>query len=319
MKTFRHQSNIVKRIHYLNDLLQEPIEIIPTEISENDELLEELSTSLEAITNIFPEMEFQRYLVRRTINRIQQLLHDGRQHRLQRIHEEISGLKEIFKILRFRVMTVKRNIVDLEIHTKYHQPNGMMIFKIDNFKEKFQDACSQRRQSIYSTEFFTSNEGYRLSLRIYLNGDGSARDQSLSVFLVIMRGPFDAILRWPFEYRVAFCLWNQKTQKADYVESFRPNPETSSFQRPFLKMNSASGIPTFVSVEKIRSPENPYVVDDVMFIKVFVNFFDVPFEMLKFVFELDSSLPLPIQDRLILDELKRHPEIKKMNAPLLNK
>lgn len=44
-----------------------------------------------------------------------------------------------------------------------------------------------------------------MCLRIYLNGDGTGRGTHVSLFFVVMKGPNDALLRWPF---------NQKVRKA---------------------------------------------------------------------------------------------------------
>lgn len=52
------------------------------------------------------------------------------------------------------------------------------------------------------TAFYTSRYGYKMCLRIYLNGDGTGRGTHLSLFFVVMRGPHDALLRWPFNQKV---------------------------------------------------------------------------------------------------------------------
>lgn len=50
--------------------------------------------------------------------------------------------------------------------------------------------------------FYTSRYGYKMCLRAYLNGDGTGRGTHLSLFFVLMRGPHDALLRWPFNQKV---------------------------------------------------------------------------------------------------------------------
>ena len=46
--------------------------------------------------------------------------------------------------------------------------------------------------------------GYKLCARIYLNGDGMGKTTHVSLFFVIMRGQFDALLKWPFRQKVGF-------------------------------------------------------------------------------------------------------------------
>lgn len=52
------------------------------------------------------------------------------------------------------------------------------------------------------TAFYTSKYGYKMCLRIYLNGDGTGRGSHLSLFFVVMRGLSDALLKWPFNQKV---------------------------------------------------------------------------------------------------------------------
>lgn len=41
-----------------------------------------------------------------------------------------------------------------------------------------------------------------MCLRLYLNGDGSGRGTHLSLFFVVMKGKYDALLKWPFSQKV---------------------------------------------------------------------------------------------------------------------
>lgn len=50
--------------------------------------------------------------------------------------------------------------------------------------------------------FYTAKYGYKLCLRLYLNGDGTGKRTHLSLFIVIMRGEYDALLSWPFRNKV---------------------------------------------------------------------------------------------------------------------
>lgn len=50
--------------------------------------------------------------------------------------------------------------------------------------------------------FYTAKYGYKLCLRLYLNGDGTGKRTHLSLFIVIMKGEYDALLPWPFRNKV---------------------------------------------------------------------------------------------------------------------
>ncbi|CAF4450288.1 unnamed protein product [Rotaria socialis] len=141
--------------------------------------------------------------------------------------------------------------------------------------------------------------------RIYLNGDGNARRTHISMFFVLMRSLDDQILKFPFNYKVTFCLYDQTPAQRHIIDSFRPDIKSSSFQRPRTDMNIASGIPKFFPLEMIQQEGNPYVRDDTMFIKILVDFGDTPKILLPYVLSLNPGLPTHVQQAKINSELER--------------
>ena len=45
-----------------------------------------------------------------------------------------------------------------------------------------------------------------MCIRVYLNGDGMGYKTHLSLFFVLMKGEFDALLKWPFEHKISMIL-----------------------------------------------------------------------------------------------------------------
>jgi TNF receptor-associated factor 2 len=107
--------------------------------------------------------------------------------------------------------------------------------------------------------------------RIYLNGDGSGRNTHLSLFFVILRGEYDALLTWPFRQKVTFTLLDQSESNEHVVDAFRPDPNSSSFKKPISEMNIASGLPVFCPLGKLMSNYREYIRDNIMFIKIKVD------------------------------------------------
>ena len=167
------------------------------------------------------------------------------------------------------------------------------------------DAQSERQTSIYSPPFYSSPTGYKMRARLYLHGDGNARRTHMSLFFVLMRGPNDAILKFPFNYKVTFCLYDQTPQLRHIIDSFRPDIKSNSFQRPRSEMNIASGIPKFFPLAMIQQEGNPYVRDDIMFIKVMVDFGDMPKTLLPYALSLNPGLPMHVQQLMIKQEAER--------------
>ncbi|XP_061460285.1 TNF receptor-associated factor 2 isoform X3 [Rhineura floridana] len=147
--------------------------------------------------------------------------------------------------------------------------DGIFIWKITDFARKRQEAIAGRSPAVFSPAFYTSKYGYKMCLRIYLNGDGTGRGTHLSLFFVVMKGPSDALLHWPFNQKVTLMLLDQNNRE-HVIDAFRPDVTSSSFQRPVSDMNIASGCPLFCPITKMET-KNSYVRDDTIFIKAIVD------------------------------------------------
>ena len=146
--------------------------------------------------------------------------------------------------------------------------DGCFIWKIAEVTQKRHKAKSGKVISLYSAPFYTSHYGYKMCLRLYMDGDGTGKGSHLSFFLTLMKGEYDAILGWPFQPTVSLILMDQDRQK-DIVQSFHPDPSSSSFQRPCNEMNIASGCPQFAPLSVLESPS--YIKDDTLFMKCVID------------------------------------------------
>ena len=146
--------------------------------------------------------------------------------------------------------------------------DGHLVWKITKFSWLRNEAVIGQQRSFLSPCFFTSPCGYKMCARIYLNGDGMGRGTHISVFFVVMRGQYDAILRWPFRQRITFMLLDQDNIE-HVIDEFRPDPNNPSFQRPRREANIASGFPLFCSLTQLS--RHAYVHEDTMFLRVSVS------------------------------------------------
>ncbi|XP_076441868.1 TNF receptor-associated factor 3-like isoform X2 [Babylonia areolata] len=149
--------------------------------------------------------------------------------------------------------------------------DGKLIWKIRDYQRRKQDAVNGRTLSLYSQPFYTNRFGYKLCSRIYLNGDGMGKTTHLSLFFVVMRGEYDALLTWPFRQKVTLTLLDQTPEKRHLTDSFQPDPNSTSFQRPVSEMNVASGCPLFVSHSVLENENNGYLRDDAIFIRILID------------------------------------------------
>ncbi|XP_077986362.1 TNF receptor-associated factor 2-like [Glandiceps talaboti] len=152
--------------------------------------------------------------------------------------------------------------------------DGILTWRITGIARKKRDAISGRTLSIYSPYFFSSRYGYKMCARIYLNGDGMGKGSHVSLFFVIMKGDYDAILKWPFSQKVTF-MWIDQNNREHVIDAFRPDPESSSFKRPTGDMNIASGCPLFMALNLLDSGGHAYIKDDTAFLRIIVDTSDL--------------------------------------------
>lgn len=147
-----------------------------------------------------------------------------------------------------------------------------------------------------------------MCVRLYPMGDGNARHTHMSLFFVLMRTKYDAVLKFPFKHKVSFCLFDLSGRKQHFIDSFRPDPKSNSFQQPKSDMNIASGIPKFIPISRLKDSDSPFVKNDTIFIKAAVDFLDLPKKILPFALTLNPAMPMHIQQVLINKELGRQSE-----------
>ncbi|NXQ46602.1 TRAF1 factor, partial [Catharus fuscescens] len=148
--------------------------------------------------------------------------------------------------------------------------DGIFLWKITEVGRKLQDSVTGRTVSLYSPAFYTAKYGYKVCLRVYLNGDGAGKGTHMSLFFVVMKGDYDALLPWPFRHKVTFMLLDQNNRE-HIIDAFRPDLASASFQRPVNDMNVASGCPMFLPLAKLQSPKHAYVKEDTLFLKCIVE------------------------------------------------
>ncbi len=165
----------------------------------------------------------------------------------------IQHLQEGFSEMALMVQTLQA--------TSY---SGVFIWKVPEIQRRRHEAKIGKTVSLYSAPFYTSRHGYKVCLRLYMDGDGSGKGTHLSFFLTVMKGEYDALLQWPFKQTATLMLLDQDKLK-DVVQSFRPESTSSSFQRPRNEMNVASGCPMFAPLSILNN--SSYVKEDTMFLK----------------------------------------------------
>ena len=113
-----------------------------------------------------------------------------------------------------------------------------------------------------------------MRLKAYLQGRDRGKSTHLSLYIIILKGDYDALLDWPFRQKITFFLIDQGEQKAHRTHQLSPNRSLPNikvvvFKRPTMKENLGIGNPCFVSHEALESGE--FIKDDALFIKAVVE------------------------------------------------
>ncbi|CAF1194475.1 unnamed protein product [Didymodactylos carnosus] len=133
--------------------------------------------------------------------------------------------------------------------------NGQLFWIIRDIEDKINDAQTQKQTFATSPVFFTSPNGYKMCMRLYLNGDGLTRGNHVSIFLASVPSVIDSYLNWPFRAIVTICLFDQ-TDRTQHIKK--------SFNCIIQQSSGSGGISKFIQTNVIHQYNNPYVYQDRM-------------------------------------------------------
>ncbi|CAF0914321.1 unnamed protein product [Adineta ricciae] len=161
--------------------------------------------------------------------------------------------------------------------------DGSYVWKITGWNEKSRNALVNGQESIRSPLFCSSAAGYKMCLMLHFNADISPRGANMSLYLVLIQGEYDAILHWPFKYRVTFSVFDGTSFENASSKSVWPDTASNGSQRPSTSSNIVCGISNFLPLRLLEQDGNQYVRDDTMFIKVFVDFITEPPSAISYI------------------------------------
>ena len=85
--------------------------------------------------------------------------------------------------------------------------NGTLLWKIESYQRKRQDAINGVKTALYSPPFYSARYGYKMCAKIYMNGYGFGKGSHLSLFLVVMKGELNDLLFFLKFLVDKFCLF----------------------------------------------------------------------------------------------------------------
>ena len=193
---------------------------------------------------------------------------------LDKVKNQLRDIEDKFDktvtLLNGTMAASKKAMGLLELSRVKH--TNVFLWRIDGFSQILKNSKNEGKEIIYSDPFYTKTEtdgfGYKLKVLIYPDGTGDGKNTHLSVFIIIMKGEYDAILPWHFSKKVMFTLIDQQDElgKRENKTMEFIGQNTSSFTRPTTEENIGIGFPCFISHEELKSQH--YIVDDTLFLQV---------------------------------------------------
>ena len=115
----------------------------------------------------------------------------------------------------------------------------------------------------YSDPFYTHHQGYKVRLNVVPAGWGKSEGHYMSVYLYIMDGPFDHLLKWKLKGKFQVTLLNHICDSEHHSVSYRNHADRSQTQ-PFWYCEE------FISYEELRkiSATCQFVKDNCIFFEV---------------------------------------------------
>ncbi|EDO48773.1 predicted protein [Nematostella vectensis] len=160
-----------------------------------------------------------------------------------------------------------------EIELEGRVCNGTFIWKLDNFRQCREGSIAGLTAAIHSPPFYTSMYGYKMCLRMNLNGVDGGLGEHVSLFIHMMQGDWDGILEWPFIGRITLSILDQ----SDQIDSRRPISETLvakpnllAFQRPTSPRNHKGyGYVEFCPIDQLT--EGQYIKNNSILVRIQIS------------------------------------------------
>jgi TNF receptor-associated factor 2/TNF receptor-associated factor 3 len=104
---------------------------------------------------------------------------------------QLSNLEKRYEDTEQQVTMLKGHISEMELQLQASLAatfNRSFMWRIPDLAKHKRDAIDGQITSLYSPPFYTAKNGYKMCIRIYLNGDGMGHKTHLSIFFVLMKG-----------------------------------------------------------------------------------------------------------------------------------
>ena len=139
-----------------------------------------------------------------------------------------------------------------------------VILKVSNFTD-----LKVQKKKWFSIPFYTHRKGYKMCISVYPNGVVKGEGSHMSMFLHVMKGPYDNQFSWPFEIYLLNQIIDTTHYKSEVSFSQREMGD-----RVFSGVRGKGwGSQVFISNEKLENItlNCQFLKNDTVFLKVWMN------------------------------------------------
>ena len=159
----------------------------------------------------------------------------GVQDECKILRSELEQVKLDYRTVGSKLVSLEKEVTDMKQKHKDMETCAPYIWKVTNFWERVSKAKTDKETRVESDPFYIGPQGYKMKLAMYPNGTKEAKNAHISLYIALMKGRYDAILPWPFRYKVTLTIIDQNPdflRRHNFVKSFVPDPSWKSMQRP---------------------------------------------------------------------------------------
>ena len=185
------------------------------------------------------------------------------QTELRSANNEIQHLHDSVKNITVGMSQAKSSSVEQQAGTV------SMTFTLSGYKEK-----KKANDMFVSPMFYTHPRGYHMAVRVYANGIGDGKGTHLAVYAPVVKGSYDAELKWPFTGEVTLTLLNQLEDKNHKTAAFVLTSKENINALRDARYGNCWGFPNFISHYDLCygiGIKTQFVVDDTLYFRVSVT------------------------------------------------
>lgn len=204
---FRHKSNHMEEYSHRHlCMIAECCVSLKQDVVAKDAQIAQMSSQL-------LDKEKNIHRLEKTLSLQQKGFEEKLQQQQKEFHQKIDRLERMFNV-HVANQSSSRNMDNILHRVKILEtqvPVPPYYFTVSNFALHKQGGTQWTCPA-----FFSHVGGYKMAIEVSANGEGVGRDTHVSVYIRIMHGEYDDILRWPLRASVTIQLISQSGNEAHY-------------------------------------------------------------------------------------------------------